>query len=149
MSRKWRSALVVAVPLVIFFVVQFAMLRLRIHPLVEVADTADKLHLKLIAESIYEYQAMKGRWPCCAEDLQETSLPLKAPYDVGLVKNGPFVVVWPQDLDMDPKKNGRRLLVYTLGGPARDGWVWVCWGDLRTEYMNGDQFQAVLRAGDE
>ena len=119
------------------------------HPLSQVADEADKLHLKLIAESVYEYHGKNGRWPGKAEDLLETSLPEKAPYDIALVKDGPFVVVWPQDLDPDPKKNARRLLVYTKGGPARLGWIWVCWGDYRTEYINGDQLQAILRAGKE
>src|SRR5262245_2427061 len=131
----------------IVVVVDALLLVLWVHPLVEVADTADQLHLKWIAESVYEYQAKNGRWPGGAEDLQGTSLPLKAPHDVGLVKNGPYVVVWPQDLDSDPKKNGGRILVYTRGGPARRGWVWVCWGDFRTEYMPGEQFDAALQAG--
>lgn len=143
MSHRFRVAFVTAVIGVAVYVL---MLVFRIHPLVEVADEADKLHLKLIAESVYEYQANKGRWPIQAEDLQETSLPLKAPQDVGLVKNGPYVVVWPQDLDPNPRKNGGRVLVYTLGGPARLGWVWVCWGDYRMEYISGDRFQEILRA---
>jgi hypothetical protein len=147
MSRKWRIALAAVAIAVVFVVIDLVMLLTRVHPLVEVADTADQLHLKLIAESVYEYHTMNDRWPTRAEDLQGTSLPLKAPLDVGLVKNGPYVVVWPQRLDPDPKKNGERILVYTRGGPARRGWVWVCWGDFRMEYMPGEQFDAALEAG--
>jgi hypothetical protein len=147
MSRKWRIAIVAVAGAVAFLVIDLVMLWTRVHPIVEVADEADRLHLKLIAESVYEYQAKNGRWPVQAEDLQGTSLPLTAPQDVGLVKNGPYVVVWPRDLNPDPKKNGSRILVYTRGGPARRGWVWVCWGDFRTEYMPGEQFDAVLQAG--
>jgi hypothetical protein len=143
MSRNWRFALV---GVLVVFAVNAVMTLVGVHPLVGVADEADRLHLKLIAESVYEYRATKGRWPTQAEDLLETSLPATAPHDVGLVKNGPYAVVWPQDLDPDPKKNGGRLLVYTLGGPARRGWVWVCWGDFRTEYLSREQFQAVLQA---
>jgi hypothetical protein len=121
----------------------------RVHPLVEVADEADKLHLKLIAESIYEYHGKHGRWPTKADDLRETSLPLTAPHDIETVKNGPYVVVWPKKLDPDPKKNGQRLLVYTRGGPARMGWIWLCWGDFRMEYVSGEQFDAILRAAEE
>jgi hypothetical protein len=122
-----------------------ALLALRVHPIIEVADEADKLHLRLIAESVYEYRAKNERWPTKAEDLAETSLPLTAPQDVALVKNGPYVVVWPQDLDPEPKKNAGRLLVYTRGGPARLGWIWICWGDFRMEYVSGEQFEAILK----
>ncbi|OAI47458.1 hypothetical protein AYO44_09500 [Planctomycetaceae bacterium SCGC AG-212-F19] len=143
MSRNWRTVLLTAVILAGVYV---AMILLRVHPLVEVADTADQLHMNWIAESIYEYRAIKGHWPSRPDDLLQTSLAVKAPHDIGLLKTGPYVVVWPQDLDPDPKKNGGRVLVYTRGGPARLGWVWVCWGDYRMEYMKGEQFEAILQA---
>jgi hypothetical protein len=149
MSRKWRVVMIVVGLALIFVIVDLVMLALRVHPISEVADEADRLHLKLIAESVYEYRAMKGRWPTMAEELEITSLPLKAPQDVTLVKNGPYVVVWPQDLDPEPKKNPRRLLVYTLGGPARLGWVWICWGDFRTEYVSREQFETILQGADQ
>ncbi len=146
MARPWRVVLIVVGLGMALTALDMLLVSQRVHPIAEVADEADRLHLKLIAESVYEYRDLKGGWPAKAEDLQQTSLPLKAPLDVGLVKTGPYVVVWPKTLDPDPAKNGRRLLVYTRGGPARMGWVWICWGDFRTEYVSGEQFETILRA---
>ena len=57
------------------------------------------------------------------------------------------MVEWPKDLEPDPKENAGLVLPYDNGGLfARLGRVWVCWGDLRTEYVNADDLQAKLQA---
>lgn len=110
----------------------------------QVSDEADKFHLRRIAESIYEHYALTGKWPGKAGDLRKTSLG-KLPYDIPLIEDEHYVVLWGEDLKPNPKENGQRLLVYAKGGPLRRGWKWVCWGDFRTEYLSEEQLQAVLQ----
>ena len=108
-------------------------------------DTA--YHLRLFGASIYEYHARTGRWPRRAEDLAETSLPLRSPYWKVILDAGTDVIVWHDDLQPDPKDNARVILAYHNNGLiASMGRHWVCWGDLRTEYIKDDQFRACLQA---
>ena len=114
----------------------------------QVADEVEQWHLRKVAESIYEYHALTGKWPGDAEDLRKTSL-AQLPYDIPMIQNGQIVVLWSQDLKPHPSDNARRLLVYSVGGPLRYGWKWVCWGDFRMEYLNNEQIQAALQAGEK
>lgn len=114
------------------------------YSLMQVADHTERLHLELVARSIYEYRDKNGRWPTRAEDLQETSLPQTAPHDVAMVRNGGLVVNWPADWDREPAANAERVLAYSRGGPLRFGWVWVCWGDFRMEYMRHERVEELL-----
>jgi hypothetical protein len=46
------------------------------------------------------------------------------------------VIFWPTSMDAAPKNNGKVLLSYYKGGLfSQFGRVWVCWGDLRTEFV--------------
>ena len=108
---------------------------------------AIQLHLRLVASSIYEFHTNTGRWPERAEDLAATSLPLRSPYWKQMLDQGIIVVVWPKDLKPDPKDNAGRVLTYDHGGLfARLGRVWVCWGDLRTEYVKAEELRSKLEA---
>jgi hypothetical protein len=103
----------------------------------EVAIQAVRLHMRFIAESIYEYHQQTGRWPKNADDLAHTSFPLKTPVWRGDVEGPSYVILWPDDrMKPDPKDNAQIVLVYhNRGTLAEFGRKWVCWGDLRDEYL--------------
>jgi hypothetical protein len=113
----------------------------------DLAHESVRLHLKRVGASIYEYHARTGNWPSRLDDLAETSLASvprnwRAPFD-----NGSVVIVWHDDLKSDPKKNASVILAYhNKGLIAQLGRHWVCWGDLRTEYITDDKLKANLNA---
>jgi hypothetical protein len=112
-----------------------------------VAHQSIQLHLRLTGEAIYEYHSRTGRWPARIDDLAETSLPLKSPYWRQLVEQGTIAVVWRSDLKPDPKDNAHLVLAYHNQGLfARLGRVWVCWGDLRTEYVKAGELRSQLQS---
>jgi hypothetical protein len=99
-----------------------------------IAHQSIRLQLRLLGESIYEYRKQTGRWPAKLDDLGQTSLPAKSPY-WRAVNSESTVVLWPKDMPEDPQQNGKVLLAYYTGGRfSKFGRVWVCWGDLRTEF---------------
>jgi hypothetical protein len=108
-------------------------------------DDAYQVQLKTIAESIYEYRIATGKWPTHAEDLTKTSLAVQAPLILKMVQDEYFVVNWRDDWKPNPRENGGRILVWAKSGRPRMGWVWVCWGDMRMEYMHQDRVAAILR----
>jgi len=117
--------------------------------MLEIGNHASRLHLELIGTSLYDYRARTGQWPTQASDLAITELPRQCPHDIGLIERGSYLVVWPRDLDLDRAKNAHRILVYENGTGLRD-WVsgkrWVCWGDLRVEYIEHSRLEAALQA---
>jgi len=111
----------------------------------DIGHQSIQLHLKLYGSSIYEYQAMTGHWPTQADDLAMTSLPKKSPTWKVTLEAGTWVIVWPTKLKANPKGNADVILAYhNKGLLASMGRVWVCWGDLRTEYIKSDDLQSYL-----
>ena len=116
------------------------------YSLSDISNHAIRLHLRLIGSSIYEYHTKTGLWPTRVEDLAETSLPLQSPYWRVMIESGTNVVVWHDDLKPDPKDNADLILAYhNRGLLAWLGRQWVCWGDLRTEYITTRQLRAKLQ----
>ncbi|HVO91826.1 MAG TPA: hypothetical protein VMT22_03245 [Terriglobales bacterium] len=110
-----------------------------------ISHEAIRLHLRLTASSIYEFHKAKGRWPKTADDLAATSLPQTSPYWRTLIDNGSVAVVWNNDLKPDSRDNASVVLTYNNAGLfSKLGWVWVCWGDLRTEYVKEEVLRAKL-----
>ena len=104
-----------------------------------------RLHLQLTASSIYEFHQTAGRWPANIDDLASTSLPLKSPYWRSLIENGSVAVVWRSDLKPDPKDNAALVMTYNNTGLfSKLGRVWICWGDLRTEFVKDEELHAKL-----
>ena len=104
-----------------------------------------RLHLRLTASSIYEFHRAAGRWPTTADDLASTSLPQISPYWKTLIENDNVSIVWRSDLKPDPKDNAALVLTYNRTGLfPKLRRVWVCWGDLRTEYIKDEELQAKL-----
>ena len=104
---------------------------------IDLAITTIRLHLRWIGESIYEAHAREGRWPTQAGDLATTIPVVRAPVLRTLIEDGHYVVVWHEDLDANPRANAGRVLVYDNSSRLRQfGKVWVCRGDLRTEYLD-------------
>ena len=99
--------------------------------------------LKLFGSSIYEYHSKTGQWPHALDDLAQTSLPATMP---GWRQTAaPVKILWRDDLNIDPKENADVLLLYYEGGMfSKLGRVWVCWGDLRTEYIPVSDLRARL-----
>jgi hypothetical protein len=99
--------------------------------------------LKTYGESVYEYRSKTGRWPVGLDDLGETTLPVRFPLWRETANN--VVMVWPKELKTDSKENGGVLLAYYNGGLlSKMGRRWVCWGDLRTEYLPEQELKARL-----
>jgi hypothetical protein len=108
---------------------------------------AIQLHLRLTASSIYEFHNATGRWPKVTDDLAATSLAQTSPYWRTLIDNGSVAVVWNSDLKPDPKDNASLLLTYNNAGLfSKLGRVWVCWGDLRTEYIKEELLRSQLKS---
>ena len=99
--------------------------------------------LKTFGESIYEYESKTGRWPAGVDDLGETTLPVRFPLWRETAKN--VVFLWPKELNAESKENGGVILAYYNGGLlSKMGRVWVCWGDLRTEYFPEKDLKTYL-----
>src|SRR5262249_21547987 len=109
-----------------------------------IAHISIRYQLKLFAESIYEYHSVTGRWPATIDDLAQTSLPDKTP--PWRTTASLIVFRWPQNLNPDPKANVNVILLYYNAGLLSSlGRKWVCWGDLRTEYLRSSDLTAHLR----
>jgi hypothetical protein len=116
----------------------------------DVAHQAIRIWLRLYGAAIYEYHANTGQWPSRADDLARTSLPQRFPYWRQGVDDQAIVLVWHKDLAPDPDANAGRILAYhNKGLYARLGRIWVCRGDLRTEYIPEEDLRARLRAGQD
>ncbi len=112
----------------------------------DVAHQAVRLHLNFFGSSIYEYHATTGKWPTQIDDLEKTSLTIKSPYWRSWFDTDAAVIVWHKTLKPDPRENSRQILAYhDKGLIAAGGKKWVCWGDLRTEYIKTEDLQAYLK----
>ena len=66
-----------------------------------------------------------------------------------LIENGTVAVVWHNDLKPDLKDNASLLMAYNKTGLfPKLARVWVCWGDLRTDYVRGAAGEAADSASD-
>jgi len=99
-----------------------------------------------LCEGIYGYRAARGHWPAKVADLAGTPMALTMRgWDDDIV-SGRVVVLWPQDWPPSPRDNGGKILAYyTAGLISEFGKQWVCWGDLRTEYLPTEKLQAALK----
>lgn len=142
MLRNWkRVALTLAGGVVLVVVMLF------FSGITQVANEALQYQLRAIGQSIYEYHASTGQWPAAIDDLQNTSLGLRLRYWKPTIENGSIVVVWHDKLKPDPRDNAGVVLVYhNKGLLAEMGHQWVCWGDLRTEYISSKQLRTALSA---
>ena len=117
-------------------------------PFAGVSDVAHKtvqIHLDLTGSSIYEYRAITGRWPTRNDDLALTSLATKSPYWKYQLDEELIVIVWHKTLKPDPKDNADHIVAYyNKGLISEQGRSWVCWGDLRTEYIKTEDLRAYL-----
>jgi hypothetical protein len=140
-SRGLRIALLIAAAIL------FAIVMLFFSGTTQVAHQAVRYELSAIGQSIYEYHDATGQWPKDIGDLDRTSLPLRLRYWRASVQNGSIVIVWPDHLGADPQENQDAVLVYhNRGLLAWLGRQWVCWGDLRTEYVSSKRLKAALAA---
>ena len=68
-----------------------------------------------------------------------------SPYWKYELDNELIVVVWHKNLKSDPRENtGHILAYYNKGLISELGQSWVCWGDLRTEYIKTEDLRAYL-----
>jgi hypothetical protein len=139
-SGTWKT-IAIAAGLVVLLVIY------RFWSLSDIASEATKLHLRMVGESIYEFHDKTARWPKDAGDLAQTSLPVRTPVWRDDVNGMAFAIVWPNErMKPDPKDNAERVLVYHYRGVlAMLGRKWVCWGDLRTEYVKDSELRARLK----
>jgi len=112
----------------------------------DIAHKAVSYRLKFLCEGIYQYRAATGSWPAKVADLAGTPMALTMRRWDDDIYSGRVVVVWPQDWPPSPKDNADKLLAYYTAGLISDfGRQWVCWGDLRTEYLPTENLQAALK----
>ena len=113
----------------------------------DLASQAIRYQLGVYGTSIYEYRVATGRWPESAADLARTSIPGRFRHWQDELLSGTVVVIWPHNMEPNPRDNGHRILAYFNGGLiARFGRKWVLWGDLRTEYLPNDKLTTALQA---
>lgn len=112
----------------------------------EVAHESTQFHLRLFGSSVYEYHSRTGKWPTQIEDLAKTSLPVQSPYWKQMLDDEVDVIVWHKTLKPDPQDNADHILVYhNKGLISKRGQSWVCWGDLRTEYIKTEDLRNYLQ----
>ena len=142
MRRSWKNiAIAIAAGLV------FVVVLLFFSGTTQVADESLKYELNALGQSIYEYHAATGQWPSTPDDLARTSLPLRLRYWRSGLENGSIVIVWHDSLKPEPRDNSGVVLAYhNRGLRAWLGHQWVCWGDLRTEYISSKRLKAVLNS---
>ena len=142
MSRNWKTIGIATAAAIAFLIVL-----LFFSGTTQVADESLRYELNTLGQSIYEYHAATGQWPSSPDNLARTSLPLRLRYWRPTLDNGSIVVVWHDKLSADPKANASVILAYhNKGLRAWLGRQWVCWGDLRTEYISSKRLKAVLNA---
>jgi hypothetical protein len=111
-----------------------------------VAHQSIQVWLRLYGDAIYEYRSITGKPPSLIDDLARTSLPQRFRYWRQMSDDEAIVIVWHKNLKPDPKDNAGLILAYhNKGLYAQLGRVWVCWGDLRTEYIKRDDLRAHLQ----
>jgi hypothetical protein len=126
-----------------------ACIALFVYHTTDIANSSTELHLGLLGSSIYEYHATTRQWPTRIDDLSQTSL-TQNPHWKWELENGVYVIVWPKDLKPDSKDNADVILAYhNKGLLAELGRKWVCWGDLRTEYIKTKDLRAKLEAAEK
>ena len=120
-----------------------------VYNMTDIANFSMQLHLRLLGSSVYEYHTKTGQWPTRIDDLAQTSV-AQGRYWKWQLEREVVVMVWPKDLRPDPKNNGDVILAYhNKGLLAELGRVWVCWGDLRTEYVKTKDVRANLEAAEK
>jgi hypothetical protein len=123
-------------------------LAMNLAPSPDVEDMVQKYaqyHLSAVGSSIYEYQAATGNWPTQSGDLARTSLPVRSPYWKYMLDDELIVVVWHKTLNPNPLGNADHILAYyNKGLISTQGQSWVCWGDLRTEYIKTEDLHKYL-----
>jgi hypothetical protein len=115
-------------------------------PISDVAHQAVSYRLKFLCEGIYQYRAATAHWPAKAADLAGTPMALQMRYWDDDIYSGRVVVLWPRDWPANPRDNtGKILAYYNAGLISEFGKQWVCWGDLRTEYLPTEKLQNLLK----
>jgi hypothetical protein len=110
---------------------------------VDIATKSIQFDLRKIGQSVYEAHSKTGKWPAQIADLEGAEY-LKMPHRRTMLQEGAFVVVWQQDLDLNPEANANRVLAYDNSSLlSRFGRVWVCLGDLRIERMGAKEMRAL------
>jgi hypothetical protein len=139
----WHKGIVAVVAGVV--AIAFVVIRGPFSGVSEVAHESTRLHLGFFGSSIYEYHAATGKWPTQIGDLAMTSLPAKSPYWKAILDDEVDVIVWHKTLKPDPRDNADHILAYhNKGLIATQGQTWVCWGDLRTEYIMTEDLRKYL-----
>lgn len=135
-------------PYVLLAVLAIPILLLLSPGLWDISISTTRYDLQLFGASIYEFHDRFGRWPSSADDLGRTSLPEKMPHWNTVLSIGTVVIVWPKDMDAAPSKNANLVLAYHQRGLiSAFGHKWVCWGDLRTEYIPDSRLRAAISQG--
>ncbi len=112
----------------------------------DISSQAVRYRLEALGASIYEYHTATGQWPDQAADLAGTSMAVRMRYWQDDIQSGRVVVLWPHNLKPNPRDNADRVLAYFTGGLiSKFGRQWVCWGDLRTEYLPTEKLQGILK----
>jgi hypothetical protein len=111
----------------------------------DISISTTRHDLEVVGASIYEFHDQFGRWPASADDLARTSLSAKMPYWRTILSAGTVVIEWPKSIDPLPHNNTRIVLAYyNRGLISAFGHKWVCWGDLRTEYVADARLQGAI-----
>ncbi len=142
MKLSWKR-----IAILVIGAIALAVVVLFLSGTTQVAHEALQYQLQAIGQSIYEYHANTGQWPSGPGDIEKTSFGLRLRYWEPALRNGSIVIVWHNNLQANPRDNANLILAYHNRGLLADmGRQWVCWGDLRTEYISSRRLEAILSA---
>jgi hypothetical protein len=140
---RWRfPGIVLGIALLVALIMPIV----RYHDHTDVVHQAIQVWLRLYGDAIYEYDSITGKSPSQIDDLARTSLPQRFPYWRQMLDDEAIVIIWHKNLKPNPKDNAGLILAYhNKGLYAELGRAWVCWGDLRTEYIRREDLQPQLQ----
>jgi len=94
--------------------------------------------LTSVARFAYEFRNSTGNWP---SDISQLGLDrrLSSRFSYRGV-----VLAHPRYLSRSPSANREKIIAYQYTGKRLWPYRWVCWGDLRTEYISNRRFERTM-----
>ena len=102
------------------------------------SNSGEDEKLTSVAQFAYEFWGSNGHWP---NNISELDL---ARWQSRTVSYRDVVLAHPRHLSRNPAANREIIVVYQYTGKRLWPYRWVCWGDLRTEYISNTRFERTM-----
>ena len=100
------------------------------------SDEEEKL--TSVAQFAYAFWDDNGRWPNHVSELDLRR------WQSRTVSYSNVVLAHPRHLSRNRAANRGMIVVYQYTGKRLWPYRWVCWGDLRTEYISNSRFERTM-----